>query len=90
MSAGSGVSARGSASPNSPGRPVSRSSPYVEPIHVHLAAAFGNVSSIEHHSTVLNEVLESPPALENGQFTPPDEPGHGVRFSGLEKYEKRV
>jgi L-alanine-DL-glutamate epimerase and related enzymes of enolase superfamily len=61
---------------------------YVEPIHVHLAAAFGNVPSIEHHSTVLNEVLESPPALEDGQFTPPDEPGHGVRFSGLEKHEK--
>jgi L-alanine-DL-glutamate epimerase-like enolase superfamily enzyme len=61
---------------------------YVEPVHVHLAAAFGNVPSIEHHSTVLNEVLASPPALEGGRFTPPDEPGHGIRFAGLGEYEK--
>lgn len=61
---------------------------YVEPVHVHLAAAFENVPSIEHHSTVLDGVLESPPELSDGRFTPPDEPGHGVRFSGLDTYEK--
>jgi L-alanine-DL-glutamate epimerase-like enolase superfamily enzyme len=61
---------------------------YVEPLHVHLAAAFENVPSIEHHSTVLNEVLASPPTLEDGHFTPPDRPGHGIRFSGLDRYEK--
>jgi L-alanine-DL-glutamate epimerase-like enolase superfamily enzyme len=61
---------------------------YVEPLHVHLAAAFENVPSIEHHSTVLDGVLESPPELSDGRFTPPDEPGHGIRFSGLDTYEK--
>jgi L-alanine-DL-glutamate epimerase-like enolase superfamily enzyme len=61
---------------------------YVEPIHVHLAAAFGNVPSVEHHSTVLDGVLASPPVLEDGRFTPPEEPGHGVRFEGLEAYGK--
>ncbi len=61
---------------------------YVEPVHVHLAAAFENVPSIEHHSTVLNEVLASPPTLDDGRFNPPEEPGHGIRFEGLEEYEK--
>ena len=61
---------------------------YVEPIHVHLAAAFENVPSIEHHSTVLDGVIESPLELEDGRFTPPEEPGHGVRFDGLERYAK--
>jgi L-alanine-DL-glutamate epimerase-like enolase superfamily enzyme len=59
---------------------------YVEPVHVHLAAAFDNVPYIEHHSTVLNEVVESPLELEDGGFVPPDDPGHGVVFDGLEQY----
>ena len=61
---------------------------YVEPLHVHLAAASENVPSIEHHSTVLDGVLDSPPVPEDGRFTPPDEPGHGIRFAGLDDYEK--
>ena len=63
---------------------------YVEPLHVHLAAAFGNVPSIEHHSTVLDGVLESPPLPDGGRFLPPEDPGHGIRFAGLEGYEKPV
>jgi len=61
---------------------------YVEPVHAHLAAAFGNVPSIEHHSTVLDGVLESPTEPVDGRFTPPEEPGHGLRFAGLDEYEK--
>jgi L-alanine-DL-glutamate epimerase-like enolase superfamily enzyme len=61
---------------------------YVEPIHVHLAAAFENVPSIEHHSTVLNGVIESPLALNDGSFTPPNDPGHGITFAGLDQYGK--
>lgn len=59
---------------------------YLEPIHVHLAAAFENVPYVEHHSTVLDGVLESPPALSDGEFRPPDEPGHGMAFDGLDDY----
>ncbi|MFC6614237.1 mandelate racemase/muconate lactonizing enzyme family protein [Halopenitus salinus] len=62
---------------------------YVEPIHVHLAAAFGNVPFIEHHSTVLNEVVETPLELVDGGFRPSETPGHGVVFDGLERYAKR-
>lgn len=61
---------------------------YVEPVHVHLAAPFDNVPFIEHHSTVLNNVVESPLKLEGGGFVPPDAPGHGMVFEGLEQYAK--
>lgn len=61
---------------------------YVEPIHVHLATAFDNVPYIEHHSTVLDGVVETPLEPVEGRFTPPDEPGHGVRFEGLDTYRK--
>lgn len=61
---------------------------FVEPVHVHLAAAFEHVPYVEHHSTVLDSVLASPPELRDGSFRPPDDPGHGVRFEGLEAYRK--
>ena len=61
---------------------------YVEPVHVHLVAPFDNVPYVEHHSTVLNRVVESPLNLENGGFVPPDAPGHGMVFAGLEQYAK--
>ena len=61
---------------------------YVEPVHVHLAAPFDNVPYVEHHSTVLDRVVESPLELEDGAFVPPDGPGHGIVFSGLERYAK--
>jgi L-alanine-DL-glutamate epimerase-like enolase superfamily enzyme len=61
---------------------------YVEPIHVHLAAPFENVPFIEHHSTVLNEVVESPLDLEEGGFVPPSRPGHGMVFDSLEQHAK--
>ena len=61
---------------------------YVEPVHVHLATAFDNVPYIEHHSTVLDSVTETPLELDDGTFTPPDRPGHGIRFEGLDAYRK--
>lgn len=62
---------------------------YIEPIHVHLAAAAETVPYIEHHSTVLDRVVEDPLELEAGTFTPPERPGHGIRFDGLEAYRVR-
>lgn len=61
---------------------------FVEPLHVHLATAFDNVPYIEHHSTVLDSVMETPLEPVEGAFTPPDDPGHGIRFEGLETYRK--
>lgn len=61
---------------------------YLEPIHVHLAAPFENIPYIEHHSVVLNKVIKSPLELSDGAFTPPDKPGLGIRFDGLEEYAK--
>jgi L-alanine-DL-glutamate epimerase-like enolase superfamily enzyme len=61
---------------------------YVEPLHVHCAVPFENVPYIEHHSTVLDSVLASIPDLNDGVFLPPDVPGHGIRFEGVEQYEK--
>lgn len=61
---------------------------YVEPLHVHLAAAFENVPYVEHHSTVLDRVAESPLAPTDGAFRPPSDPGHGIRFDGLEEFRK--
>lgn len=61
---------------------------YLEPVHVHLVAPFDNVPYVEHHSTVLNEVVESPLELQDGGFMPPDAPGHGMTFDGLDRYEK--
>ena len=59
---------------------------YLEPIHVHLCAAHDNVPYMEHHSTVLDSVSVAPLELEDGGFRPPDEPGHGIRFEGLDAY----
>jgi L-alanine-DL-glutamate epimerase-like enolase superfamily enzyme len=61
---------------------------FIEPLHVHLATAFDNVPYIEHHSTVLDSVMASPLELDDGAFVPPSEPGHGIRFEGLDDYRK--
>lgn len=61
---------------------------YIEPIHVHLAAAVDNVPYIEHHSTVLNRVVADPLTVEDGGIVPPAEPGHGLVFDGLDRFEK--
>jgi L-alanine-DL-glutamate epimerase-like enolase superfamily enzyme len=59
---------------------------YIEPIHVHLAAAFPNVPHVEHHSTVLDNVITSPLELDDGAFRPSEEAGHGVQFHGIADY----
>lgn len=59
---------------------------YLEPIHVHLCAAYSNVPYMEHHSTVLDSVSVDPLELDDGGFVPPDDPGHGIRFDGLDQY----
>lgn len=62
---------------------------YVEPLHVHLACASATVPYIERHSTVLETVVASPPPVEDGTLRPPAEPGHGIRFAGLESFRER-
>ncbi|WP_436928998.1 mandelate racemase/muconate lactonizing enzyme family protein [Halosimplex halobium] len=55
---------------------------YIEPLHAHLAALYDNVPYIEHHSTVLDELVEEPLTPDDGRVTPPDRPGHGISFDG--------
>lgn len=62
---------------------------YIELIHAHLACAAGNVPYIEHHSTVLNELLAEPVKLNDGLILPPDRPGHGVSFKDAEQYQEK-
>lgn len=59
---------------------------YIEPIHTHLALAFENVPYIERHSTVLDSVLETSVDLQEGAILPPETPGHGITFEGIERY----
>lgn len=59
---------------------------YIEPIHVHLAAASPAVSRIEHHSTVLDRVLVDPLEPIEGMYVPPTDPGHGVEFASLDTF----
>lgn len=61
---------------------------YIEPLHVHLACAFEHVPYIERHSTVLDSVVAEPLEPHEGTFRPPDDPGHGIRFDGLDRYRK--
>ncbi|WP_331232960.1 mandelate racemase/muconate lactonizing enzyme family protein [Natronorarus salvus] len=65
---------------------LSLSPHYVEPVHVHLAVSSGNVPYVEHHSTVLDEVVRNPLTVRDGTFEPPAEPGHGIEFDGLDAY----
>jgi len=59
---------------------------YIEPLHAHLACAVDDVPYIEHHSTVLDELLADPVEVSNGEILPPDRPGHGITFEGVEAY----
>lgn len=59
---------------------------YIEPLHAHLARAVDNVPYIEHHSTVLDELLADPLPVEDGEIRPPARPGHGMTFEGAGEY----
>jgi L-alanine-DL-glutamate epimerase-like enolase superfamily enzyme len=63
---------------------------YVEPLHAHLALPFDVVPYIERHSTVLDTVVEMPVVPEDGAYTPPDDPGHGIEFDGLERHRRDI
>lgn len=60
---------------------------YIEPLHAHLACAADNVPYIEHHSTVLDELLTKPVEVDDGRILPPDRPGHGMSFEDVEQYQ---
>lgn len=72
--------------PRLEGMPISPH--YVEPVHVHLVAPFDNVPYVELQSTILNKVVDSLLALEDGRFVLPEEPDLGMIFDGLEQYDK--
>lgn len=59
---------------------------YIEPIHVHLATGYEHIPYIEHHSTVLDSVMDTPPTPKNGDFHPSRSPGHGIEFNELEQH----
>lgn len=59
---------------------------YIEPLHAHLACACDNVPYIEHHSTVLDELLAEPVAVDDGRTLPPDRPGHGMSFEDVDQF----
>ncbi|ADJ13857.1 mandelate racemase/muconate lactonizing enzyme family protein [Halalkalicoccus jeotgali] len=61
---------------------------YIEPLHAHLACAADNVPYIEHHSTVLDELLADPVAVDDGRIRPPARPGHGMAFEDVERYRE--
>ena len=52
----------------------------VHELHLHLLAAIPNASYLEVHSFGLERYIKNPPCLKDGIMTPPDAPGHGVRF----------
>ena len=53
---------------------------FVQDLHVHLLCAIPNALILEYLPW-LDRLLESPLRLEGGVARPPQEPGHGVRFS---------
>ena len=52
----------------------------VHDLHVHLLAAVPNASYLEAHGFGLEEYIEHPLQIEDGEATAPDRPGHGVAF----------
>lgn len=52
---------------------------FLPELHVHLAAAVPNCAYIEHFP-LIDDVLEESLAIGNGTATPPDRPGHGMRW----------
>jgi L-alanine-DL-glutamate epimerase-like enolase superfamily enzyme len=50
----------------------------VHDLHVHTLAAVANASYLEAHGFGLDEFLENPLQIENGEAVAPDRPGHGV------------
>jgi len=53
---------------------------FIPEIHVHLACAVPNALNLEY-LPIFELLLEAPLRIEDGQATPPDTPGHGMRFS---------
>lgn len=55
-------------------------SPHFLPeLHIHLAASSKNCISIEHFP-LIDDLLEETLVAENGYMTPPDRPGHGIKW----------
>jgi len=50
----------------------------VHDLHVHTLAAVANASYLEAHGFGLDEFLENPLQIENGEAVAPDRPGHGA------------
>ncbi|TDB86218.1 mandelate racemase/muconate lactonizing enzyme family protein [Actinomadura sp. KC216] len=52
---------------------------FLPELHVHLAAAVPNCPTVEHFP-LIDDVLTETVAIGGGHATPPDRPGHGIRW----------
>ncbi|HEY2220301.1 MAG TPA: mandelate racemase/muconate lactonizing enzyme family protein [Gaiellaceae bacterium] len=52
---------------------------FIPEIHVHLACAIPNALNLEY-LPIFERLLEDPLRIHDGEATPPDAPGHGMRF----------
>lgn len=59
---------------------------YIEPLHAHLACLYDNIPYIEHHSTVLDDILSEPIDPDDGRIRPPQRPGHGIELEDVGPY----
>jgi L-alanine-DL-glutamate epimerase-like enolase superfamily enzyme len=64
---------------------------FIPEIHVHLACAIPNALNLEY-LPIFELLLEEPLRIRDGVASPPDTPGHGMRFSErtLEPYRNRA
>jgi len=64
----------------------------VHDIQVHLQCAVANGSYLEMHLFAIDDYVEHPFQLENGNAVPPERPGHGVQlqFEKLEPHRVRL
>ncbi|WGK69103.1 mandelate racemase/muconate lactonizing enzyme family protein [Candidatus Haliotispira prima] len=61
-------------------------------LHVSLLAAMPHAGYLEVHSFPIDEYTDRPMRLQDGVATPPDTPGHGVKFrrEKLEPHEVKI
>lgn len=52
---------------------------FLPELHVHLAAAVPNCTTVEHFP-LIDDVLQETLTINDGVATPPDRPGHGMRW----------
>ncbi|MFI8221247.1 mandelate racemase/muconate lactonizing enzyme family protein [Streptomyces sp. NPDC085932] len=63
---------------------------FLPELHVHLAAAVPNCSYLEHFP-LIDDVLDETLDVSEGMASPPDRPGHGMRWNAhaIDKFRQR-